>query len=44
MATLYKGDMPVHENQPFLDKAKELNEQLRNDLLGKGVNKNTSQK
>lgn len=40
MASVYKSDVPSHENQAFVDKAKELNEHFQNELLGKGVNKN----
>ncbi|KPK10427.1 MAG: potassium transporter [Acidithiobacillales bacterium SG8_45] len=40
MASLYRPDLPTHENKPFTDKVKELSEQFHNNPIGKGVSKN----
>lgn len=41
MASLYRADLPTHENKPFTDKVKQLSEQFHNNPIGKGINKNT---
>jgi len=43
MAALYRRDIPTTENQPFLDKLKELTEQWNTEPIGKGINKNIEQ-
>ena len=43
MAALYRRDIPTTENQPFLDKLKELTEKWNNKPIGKGINKNIKQ-
>lgn len=37
MASLYRSDVPAHENQAFIEKTKELSEQLQNELIGKSI-------
>jgi CPA2 family monovalent cation:H+ antiporter-2 len=40
MASLYRRDIPAHENQPFVDKVKEFSEQLQIETIGKGIKGN----
>jgi len=39
MASVYRSDIPAHENQVILDKVKELSAEFEKELLGKGLNK-----
>ena len=36
LATLYRNDIPLHENQPYVDRAKELRADMDAELLGVG--------
>ena len=40
MASLYRPDLPTHENKPFIEKVKQLSEQFNNSPIGKGISKN----